>query len=422
MTLYQSEKWQYTPKHPAIIVPVVQENASHVIQDMKKMEENQVPVVEWRVDALASYGQEEIIDLLESVREIYHGFLLFTMRTKMHGGTDLSDNEYFSLAKKVMRTGWIDGLDVEYGKDDEQTNRLLSLCKEHETLSIYSYHQFEYTPDSASILRRLESMSTIPADIIKVAYMPKTREDVDSLQQAMDAFNHDDQRSCIAISMGEKGKRSRLNCASFHSCATFASLSKASAPGQIDYQECLQIRHLLESIQDKNLYLIGFMGTGKSSVALSLRSHLGLDILEMDETIEKEAGCSISEIFATKGEQAFRDMETDLLKRCADQNRIVSCGGGIILRDENIQIMKESGIVICLEASPNTILERLENDHSRPLLENKKTLKEIEAIMDARREQYKKATDIVVDTDERSIDSIAKEIIEKTVRFVQNAQ
>lgn len=116
-------------------------------------------------------------------------------------------------------------------------------------------------------------------------------------------------------------------------------------------------------MERKNILLIGFMGTGKSTVSARLKKELDMKEVDTDMLIEKRQGMTISDIFAKKGEEAFRNMETELLKELkSERNLIISCGGGMALRDENAAVMKEAGTVVWLTAEPETILERVKHD------------------------------------------------------------
>ena len=129
----------------------------------------------------------------------------------------------------------------------------------------------------------------------------------------------------------------------------------------------------------KNILLIGFMGTGKSTISRRLHKLLEMKEIDTDALIASREGMSISDIFATKGEEAFRNMETELLRELKNErNLIISCGGGMALRDENAEIMKEAGTVVWLTAKPETILKRVEHDESRPLLRGNKNVPFIE--------------------------------------------
>ena len=126
----------------------------------------------------------------------------------------------------------------------------------------------------------------------------------------------------------------------------------------------------LQSSKNINIYLTGFMGTGKSSVASCLNKDYGMELAEMDELIVQQTGHSIPQIFSTQGETFFRQLETQLLRTLASrQNLIVSCGGGTVLKKENIKLMKDSGYIILLTASPETLYQRVGSDPNRPVLE-----------------------------------------------------
>ena len=162
----------------------------------------------------------------------------------------------------------------------------------------------------------------------------------------------------------------------------------------------------------KNIYLIGFMGSGKSSAAGYLHRTQNMPLYEMDEMIVRKENMAIPEIFASKGEAYFRDLETEVLKEAAaEDSAVVSCGGGVVLRDLNVEIMKKSGKIILLEASPETILNRVASNHNRPLLEGKKNVKDIQKMMDERRTAYETAADIHIKTDGKSVKQICREIV-----------
>ena len=154
-----------------------------------------------------------------------------------------------------------------------------------------------------------------------------------------------------------------------------------------------------------NLFLIGFMGSGKSTIAAELSRMLHRPVLEMDEEIEKREGMSIPAIFSEHGEAYFRQIETDLLKE-------TSALGGAAMREENVREMKKSGIIVLLTALPETILERVADDENRPLLKGRKNTADIEALIEKRRPAYEAAANYRVATDQKTSAEIAEEILE----------
>ena len=163
--------------------------------------------------------------------------------------------------------------------------------------------------------------------------------------------------------------------------------------------------------QKTNLFLIGFMGSGKSTIAACLAKDLGLKMIEMDAEIERREGRTINEIFATDGEAYFRDTESALVREIDEQGGlIVSCGGGVILREENITAMKAHGTIIYLSATPETIYQRVRYSTNRPLLNGHMNVEYIKELMEKRLPRYLSAADCTVETDQKSVSVIAKEI------------
>lgn len=164
----------------------------------------------------------------------------------------------------------------------------------------------------------------------------------------------------------------------------------------------------------KHIFLIGFMGSGKSTVARRMRNGYGFQLIEMDQAIEKEQGMRISDIFQKYGEEYFRDLETSYLKKIEQEEAcVVSCGGGVALRKENVEIMQKCGMIVWLNASPQIILERVKRNDKRPLLRNRKTIEDITAMMEARRPIYENAAQLVVTIDGKESRDVAKEIVER---------
>lgn len=161
----------------------------------------------------------------------------------------------------------------------------------------------------------------------------------------------------------------------------------------------------------ENIFLIGFMGAGKSTVAQALEKLYGMRRIEMDEQIEAQEQKKISEIFAEKGEAYFRNLETGLLESLQEQeNTVVSCGGGVPMRECNVEAMRKSGRIIYLSARPETVYDRVKDCHDRPLLEGNMNVTYIAQLLEARLPKYLAAADAVVETDGKSASELCREI------------
>lgn len=167
-------------------------------------------------------------------------------------------------------------------------------------------------------------------------------------------------------------------------------------------------------MKNNNIFLIGFMGAGKSTIARTLQAQYDMKLVEMDEQIESEEGMKISEIFAQKGEVYFRSLETQLLESMQHQEyTVVSCGGGVPMRECNVEAMRKSGKIVYLSAKPETIYERVRHFHTRPLLEGNMNVDYITQLMDMRMPKYLSAADLIVETDGKQAEEISEEIVRK---------
>jgi shikimate kinase len=159
-----------------------------------------------------------------------------------------------------------------------------------------------------------------------------------------------------------------------------------------------------------NIVLVGFMGTGKTAVGRRLAGRLGLKYLDMDETIEERQGRSISAIFAEDGEPRFRELERELARELAVRSGLViATGGGIVLNPENIADFERTGLVVCLRASPETILRRVGHKTHRPLLQGEDKMKRITDILTRRAALYD-AIAHQVDTDGLTVGEVTERI------------
>lgn len=163
-----------------------------------------------------------------------------------------------------------------------------------------------------------------------------------------------------------------------------------------------------------NVVLIGFMGSGKSTVGIRLSYQLRCALEDTDKLIEDRAGKSIREIFAQEGEEAFRQMETRLLEKLAERKgeRVYSVGGGTPVRAVNRPLLRKLGTVVYLRARPETIYERLREDTSRPLLQGENPREKISGMMAEREKAYMETADLVLDVDEMTVDQVTERIAE----------
>lgn len=163
----------------------------------------------------------------------------------------------------------------------------------------------------------------------------------------------------------------------------------------------------------KNIYIVGFMGTGKTVVGRELSKKLNAGFVDLDESIEAKEKATISEIFQAKGEEHFRSLEKEALAVVSGQKGIVvSCGGGIVVDPDNMALMKSTGTCVCLSASAQEIMKRIGVTTHRPLLHGADPLDRIQSLLSNRDSCYRKA-DILIDTTNLSVDEIVAQVLLK---------
>lgn len=162
---------------------------------------------------------------------------------------------------------------------------------------------------------------------------------------------------------------------------------------------------------DVNLYLVGFMGTGKSTVGRAVAHKLGFQLLDSDHQIERQQGKAIPEIFAELGEPAFRALEREFIAGGHPAERsVVSCGGGLVVQPGMLAILKSKGVVVCLHASIETILARTARHRNRPLLAVEDPEVRVRALYAARESIYKRSGTVIL-TDSRPLQDIASHVL-----------
>lgn len=162
----------------------------------------------------------------------------------------------------------------------------------------------------------------------------------------------------------------------------------------------------------KNIVLIGFMGSGKTTLGLKLSYLLRMPVEDTDKLIERQEGRSITQIFADDGEAYFRELETEMLRKCGNRKyeRILSVGGGTPVNPVNRELLHKCGTVVYLRVAPETVYERLKNDTTRPLLQCEDPLEKIRELLAVRDAIYTECADIILDVDNRHSDELAEEL------------
>ena len=179
-----------------------------------------------------------------------------------------------------------------------------------------------------------------------------------------------------------------------------------------------EIEKIIDREQSKKIiFLIGYRGTGKTTIGKNVAKKLGINFIDLDEEIVKQAGKTIPQIFQNEGETKFREYESNALKNLNKDPLVVSCGGGITNKEENIELLKEKGFVILLTASPEVIYSRINGDKNRPALTDKDPLEEIKHMLAKRKEAYQKAKDIEYSTNILSVNACALKIVEELKKY-----
>lgn len=409
---------------PKICVPVTAKSYDGIISDMKYIVDNareSVDLIELRIDFYEDVDDIcQVEKLLGDIREVIDKIpLLFTFRTKEEGGEkSISNEEYEKLLTAVAKTKFADAIDVQIMTDEEVLERIIESIKSENIKVVASNHDFNKTPAKEKIKEVLFFMEKKNADVAKIAVMPQNFEDVCTLMMAAEDTKESIKIPVVAISMGKLGAVSRLAGSQFNSAMTFGTVKNSSAPGQMDAKKLKEVLKMMSTEEKSNIYLIGFMGAGKTTVSNMLTSITGRKEIDADAYIVKKEGKTINDIFAEKGETYFREIETKYLKEISEEkNMIVSCGGGAVLKDENVEIMKKTGKIVLLTATPQTTYERVKDSTDRPILNGNMNIEYIEELMNRRKDRYLAVADEKIATDEKDVEQICDEIIKRCMNI-----
>ena len=382
-----------------VCVPVMGKTTEEVLQQLKSVVEMEPDIIEWRGDFFETDNNEGYLNVLKQMKDVNENIpVIFTIRTDSEGGNKkIGWNEYCDLCLFIAEKGKefnVEFVDVEVFKDDK-ANELINSLHEKRMNVIGSNHHFDKTPDKEEMVKILSTIEKSGADVCKLAVMPRDKKDVEVLIEASKETDEKIKAPIITMSMGELGAITRVIPKITKTSVTFAAGVSASAPGQPGIKV---VRKLLQENKhcplQGNIAIIGFMGTGKTTVSSALSKITGLKEIDVD------AKMSISEIFEKYGEEYFRNLETESLREIANnKNQIISCGGGAVLKDENVDILKNSGTIVLLTATPETIFDRVKDHTHRPILNNDMSLSHVKSLMEKREPRYQSVADIKVNVD-----------------------
>lgn len=405
---------------PKICIPVTAVTRDEITDTARRFAALPAEMVEWRVDFFAGY-EREIPAVTKELKEILgNKELITTIRTTNEGGESNGDRfPYPETICKILSEGKTDYIDVEIHRGKEIVSAVVEEAKANGVKVIGSYHNFEKTPSEEELTAILEEARELGVDIGKAACMP-AGTDEEQWEDVMQLLSATEKMSAaypefplITMSMGKAGEMSRLYGGLYGSTVSFGYAGKASAPGQIELDVMTAVFDKIYAGGDQ-ISLIGFMGVGKSTISRKLHELTGRPEVDTDKRIVEEQGCPISQIFDEKGEAYFRRLETDLIDELGTlPPGIISCGGGMALRDINVKKLRAIGNIVLLTATPETIYERVKDSTDRPLLNGNMNVPYIRQLMEKRRPFYEKAATIRVATDGKTATEIAEEIIEK---------
>lgn len=385
-------------------------------------------------------GKEEFIAILNALKH-YRNILIFTLRTKSEGGHFSKIDKYFeylNLAEDILKPKFLDveaKFFMEYKENEEskeflrkmdkiydskiklaQLHDFLKKSHKNSTKVIGSFHIIDEPKDKKFLFNKLLDLYSLNFDILKIASISKSVEDVKNMLDLPKDFleykkaNPNiafDKKDIIIISMGQLGKLTRLY-SNENAPFIFVTEKGKSKIGQIFYKDMEKYLSAIDKFKKskkKNIYIIGFMGVGKTNFGNILSKKLKLPFFDMDKLLEDVFKMSVEDYFSKFGEEAFRREEAALLAILSEVGPcVISCGGGIVTNKENIFIMKKSGIIVELYASLYTIKYNLRHSYKRPLLKDffeKGEVLTLKKLFIERKDMYQGISDISISRNKR---------------------
>lgn len=398
---------------PKICVSIMGGTADEILSQAELAEASECDLIEFRADFFDEALEiERVKSLMRKLRRAVKKPLIFTLRTREEGGRiDVSDDIYLKTIMMVAENGLSDIVDVQAARVADNDDYIKSL-KDTDAYVIISRHDFECTPSQEEILEDFIKMKQMGADIVKAAYMPNSRKDVLHLIGAAEEMTGEvSSPPVIAISMGRIGMITRITGEFLENAITFAALKSSSAPGQINVHDMAMI---LDKIHNnyRKVILVGVLGAGKTAVANTLSNTYGLNRIDLNAYIEGKEQATIADL-ADNDMELFLDKETKYLRQVLRMDyQVISAGWGIALRQENIDMIKENGIIVFLKASPETIAERIKNDKTRRVIADVIDTDYLSKLMKSTAQTYENVADVKIITDHKTIEEISKEIVE----------
>ena len=223
------------PAPVKVLASLIAQDTESLLDEADKFATSAVDIFEWRADYFLAQKNNAFVSAGAQLQGSVSKPVLWTLRTDREGGLFSGDDAaYVETVEYIAKSGLFDAMDIELARGDVRA--IVEAAHKTETTVVMSYHNFEMTPSLEDIMATFDKMAQAGADVLKIALMPQTPEDVLRLMQATLLARHTYDVPVLTMSMGTAGQASRVLGSLYGSCATFASLQKVSAPGQINAQ------------------------------------------------------------------------------------------------------------------------------------------------------------------------------------------